>query len=280
MKITSLKKIKPKELIVFDLDGTLVATKSNIDKEMLRLVTQLLVTKKVAVIGGGKYQIFKTLFLRHLKISKKFLKNLFLFPTTSTTFYRYKAGWQKIYEHQIPKRLRKKIKQTFDRVFEEMGYEHPKKTYGEIVEDRLTQVTFSVYGQDIVKALGKKGVQIKKEWKRKHTPLKIKMGNLMAKYLPELEVRTAGYTSVDVTKKGIDKAFGLRQIEKHLGVKIKNMLFVGDAIYPGGNDYAIIRTGVDYISVKDPEQVKKIIRHLLKSGPKQQDSGHSDVLAA
>src|SRR3989338_2433363 len=265
MKIASLKKIKPKKLIVFDLDGTLVYTKSDIDSEMKNLFMKLLEMKKVAVIGGGKYQLFKSLLVRHLKGSKKLLKNLFLFPTTSTAFYRYNNGWQKIYEHQLPKSERERIKKTFERVFTELGYKHPVKTYGKLIEDRLTQVTFSVYGQDIVKALGKKGVQIKNKWKEENTPLKMKMSRLMAKYLPELDVRAAGHTSIDVTKKGLDKAFGLRQIEKHIGVKIKDMLFIGDAIYPGGNDYAVTKTKVDYFPISCPPQVKQIIKHILKN---------------
>jgi len=264
MKITNLNKLKPKQLIVFDLDGTLVRTKSNMDKQMSQLVGRLLEQKQVAVIGGGKYALFQSLFLRQLKVPKELLKNLFLFPTTSTSFYRYHKGWKLIYYHPLPKNKRDKIIKTFEKVFKEIGYHHPKKTYGRIIEDRGTQVTFSVFGQDVVKALGEKGILLKERWKKDHTPIKLKIAKLMAKYLPDLEVRSAGYTSVDITKKGIDKAFGLKQIERHLKVKIKDMLFVGDAIYPGGNDYAVVKTGVDYIPVESPKQTKKIIRHLLK----------------
>ena len=92
----------------------------------------------------------------------------------------------------------------------------------------------------------------------------MKIAKLMSKYLPELEVRAAGHTSVDITKKGIDKSYGLRQIEKYAKVKIKDMLFIGDAIFPGGNDYAVTKTAVDYFAVKGPEETKAIIRAILK----------------
>jgi HAD superfamily hydrolase (TIGR01484 family) len=118
-------------------------------------------------------------------------------------------------------------------------------------------------GQDVVKVLGKKGLALKDKWRDENTDLKLKVAKLLQKYLPKLEVRAAGHTSVDVTKKGIDKAYGLKQIEKHLKVKIKDMLFVGDAIFPGGNDYAVVKTGVDYIQVKSPEETKKAIRAVL-----------------
>ncbi|MEK7188540.1 MAG: HAD hydrolase family protein, partial [Patescibacteria group bacterium] len=74
-----------------------------------------------------------------------------------------------------------------------------------------------------------------------------------------------GYTTVDVTKKGIDKAYGLKQIQKYLKVPFSKMLFVGDALYKGGNDYAVIKTGVDYISVSGPRETKRIISEFLKS---------------
>jgi HAD superfamily hydrolase (TIGR01484 family) len=263
MKITNITKVKPKKLIVFDLDGTLVPTKSPMDQEMTKLIVQLLETKKVAIIGGGKYQVFQKLFIKQLSGSKANLHNLFLFPTTSTAFYRYNKGWKKVYSHGLSKVDRSKIKKTFHKVFAEIGYKHPKKTYGQVIEDRGTQVTFSALGQDIVTVLGMKGVALKEKWKNENNKTKLQIAKLMAKYLPHLEVRAAGHTSVDVTGKGIDKAFGLRQIEKYLKVKIKDMLFIGDAIFPGGNDYAVTKTKVDYIKVSGPEQTKKLIKHLI-----------------
>ena len=264
MKISNIKKLKPKDLIVFDLDGTLIRTKSPMDAGMLKLMELLLSKTKVAVIGGGKYGVFKSLFLRQLKSSKQLLKNLFLFPTTSTSFYRYENGWRKIYAHNLSKQQVQRIKKAFNEVFKEIGYVHPKKTYGTLIEDRETQVSFSVFGQDLVKILGKKGVLMKEQWKKEHTPTKMKIARLVAKRLPDLEVRAAGFTTIDVTKKGIDKAYGIQQIKKHLKVPVSRMLFIGDAIQPGGNDYAVVRTGIDYIPVKDIGETKKIIKSLIK----------------
>jgi phosphomannomutase len=263
MKITSLKKLKPKKLIVFDLDGTLAKSKSVADSTMIQLLTKLLERMPVAVIGGGKRGLFQEQLLSQLKIKKELLAKLFLFPTTATAFYRYHNGWKNVYSHQLTKAERDLIKKTFKRVFLEIGYQHPKKTYGPVIEDRGTQVTFSALGQEIVAQLGKKGLVLKDKWRDEHTPTKMKIARLMQKYLPKLEVRAAGGTSVDVTRKGIDKAYGLKQIEKYLKIKIKDMLFVGDAIFPGGNDYAVIKTKIDHISVNGPEDTKKIIRAIL-----------------
>lgn len=263
MKITNLKKLKPKKLIVFDLDGTLAPTKSPMDKQMTTLMAKLIEKKKVAAISGAKIDLFKLQLLEPLNHVKHHYGNLFLFPTTGTTFLRYNKGWKKVYSLKLSKKEAKQIKDAFNKVFKEIGYEHPKKVYGELIENRGSQVSFSVYGQDIVKVLGKKGIRIKEEWREKHTPIKMKIAKLVSKYLPKLEVRAAGYTTIDVTRKGIDKAYGLHQMEKYIGVKIKDMLFVGDAIFPGGNDYAIVKTGVDYIPVKNPKETQKVIKYII-----------------
>ena len=97
MKPLNFKKLQKKDLFVFDLDGTLIETKSPLEDDMSELITWLLKVKKVAIIGGGKYDIFQELFIRKLKCPRELLKNLFLFPTTATSFYRYNNGWKNVY---------------------------------------------------------------------------------------------------------------------------------------------------------------------------------------
>ncbi len=266
---------KGPELVVFDLDGTLTPSKAPMDGEMARLFVRLLSVKKVAVIGGGRWSLFReqlvTPLLRALRGDgaaaarhrRAILANLSLFPTTSTALYRYDRGWKNVYTLALPKRTRREIKKAFREVFREAGYLHPEKTYGPVIEDRGTQVTFSALGQDAVAVLGKRGVRLKEEWKKNNTPLKLRMAKMLAARLPGLEVHAAGFTSIDVTRKGIDKAYGVRQIERRLRVPIRKMLFVGDALFPGGNDYAARRTGVRCIAVRGPEDTKAIVRRLI-----------------
>lgn len=254
------KDLKDKTLIVFDLDGTLAESKSNMDPEMSKLIARLLLDRKVAVIGGGKYDLFKSQFIGCLSAPKDLLKNLFLFPTTATSFYRYDRGWKKVYDLRLTKKEKTAIHKAFRVAFKEVGYVHPKKTYGKVIEDRGTQVTFSALGQEVVAKLGARGVALKKKWKDENTEVKLELAKALQRHLPGLEVRSAGFTSIDITRKGIDKAYGIKQIEKHLRIRRKNMLFIGDALFPGGNDYAVRRTGVKCIPVEGPSDTKRIIR--------------------
>lgn len=264
-----LKKVgdvpKDKKLIIFDLDGTLTETKSNMDGEMAELLKKLLEKKKVAVIGGGGYEQFQSQFVSKLNLSEDLLKNLFLFPTTATAFYKYADdGWQQAYSEKLTNEDKKRIRKVFDTVLKRLNYVRPDKIYGEQLEDRGTQMSFSFLGQDVVKVLGEAGVELKKKWRDENQDFKLKVAEAAQKLLPDFEVRAAGYTTIDITRKGIDKEYGIRQIKKYLGVDFDEMLFVGDALFPGGNDYAALRTGARCFEVKGIEDTKKLIRHLIE----------------
>ena len=257
--IHDIKKVpKDKKLIVFDLDGTLTESKEDMDREMALLMRKLLEKKKVAVIGGGKYSLFQRQLLTKLRnIPKELLRNIFLFPTTSTAFYRYDGKeWQEIYKRQLSLEERREIVLAFEKTFVELNYTHPKKIYGQLIEDRETQVTFSALGQ-------KAPFPMKDKWKKEHTDIKLKIAKRVQEHLPNLEVRAAGYTSIDVTRKGIDKEYGMNQIKEYLNTSFDDMLFVGDAFFSGGNDSAALRTGVLCFEVKKVKDTKKLIRHLL-----------------
>ena len=66
----------------------------------------------------------------------------------------------------------------------------------------------------------------------------------MQALLPELEVRSGGATSVDITRSGIDKAYGMRKLQEVTGIPFAEMLFVGDRLDPDGNDYPVKSVGV------------------------------------
>ena len=77
--------------------------------------------------------------------------------------------------------------------------------------------------------------------------------------LPDFSVRLGGATSIDVTLPGIDKAYGIRKLRDVLGIPIAEMIYVGDALFPGGNDYPARETGAVCIQVRDPNETKRVI---------------------
>jgi phosphomannomutase len=259
------KKFKNKDLIVFDLDGTLTKTKSNLEPDMAAALRGLLQEKKVAVIGGGAYKQFKKQFVSELRCPASLSANLFLFPVTATSFYRYQGGWKKVYARTLSQTQKQKIRKAVKDVFAEIHYVPPRKVYGKTLEDRGSQMSYSFLGQEVVAQLGPKGVRLKEEWTKKNTPLKLKIAGMLQDRLPGLEVHAAGFTTIDITRKGIDKAYGVWQIEKTLHIPVRRMLFVGDALYPGGNDAAAKKTGVQCIAVRGPEDTMRIISSIINN---------------
>src|ERR1035437_6109723 len=77
-------------------------------------------------------------------------------------------------------------------------------------------------------------------------------------FIPEFSVRMGGATSIDVTKPGIDKAYGIRKLRDIFGISLKEMIFIGDALFPGGNDYPAEEAGVVSIPVRGPNETKRV----------------------
>lgn len=254
-------KFSAKKVIIFDLDGTLAESKATLDQEMDSLLCRLLEKKKVMVISGGNLTQFHRQFLKYLSCPKEKLENLFISPTSGASMYKNRNGkWQEIYRHVLSSQKQKKILLAFKKAFVNIGYANPKKKYGKIIENRESQITFSALGQ-------KAPLEAKEKW-NKESDIRQSLKSALEKYLLEFEVRLGGLTSIDVTKKGIDKAYGVQQIAKILKIPIKEMVYVGDALYEGGNDYAVKRAGVATIEVKDAEETKIFIRSILNNEKK------------
>ena len=241
-----------KKLIAFDLDGTLAPSKSPLPDEMAEQLRVLLEHKQVCVISGGKFEQFGKQLLDNLGVSDDLLKNLHLMPTCGTRYYKYDVKdkkWQQIYAEDFTQDQKKRIIDALNKGFDDLGMRE-EKTWGECIEDRGSQVTFSVLGQDIVDVLGAEGVRLKEEWDPDNKK-KLMLRDYIAPMIPDFEVRVGGVTSIDITKLGVDKAYGMRKMMESLGLSIHEILFLGDRTQLGGNDYPVKAMGVDTIQVRD-----------------------------
>jgi phosphomannomutase len=242
-----------KQLIVFDLDGTLAKSKAALDAEMAVLLYSLLGVVKVAVISGGDWPQFEKQLVSNLPGGDR-LANLSLLPTCGTKFRRYDGSWKETQSEPLTAEEKRKIVDSIRRAVESVGLV-PERTWGDTIEDRGTQITLSALGQ-----------QAPLESKEKWDPDFAKRRNIIAAMGPvalEFSVRMGGSTSIDVTRRGVDKAYGIGKLRDLLGVPLSEMLFVGDAIFPGGNDYPAKEAGVDCIAVRCPEETKRVIETLV-----------------
>lgn len=243
-------------LVAFDLDDTLAPSKSAIDPRMLALLEQLLDRVEVCVISGGNFEQFDAQLLSGLDhLSEETLAGLHLLPTCGTQYYRrVESSWQASYKEDLTDDQKQRAIDALTTQAKQLGV-WESDTWGDIIEDRGSQITFSALGQ-------RAPVEAKKAWDPTGEK-KNALRSAVAALLPDLEVRSGGSTSVDITRKGIDKAYGMRKLAEHTGYSLDDMLFIGDRLDPEGNDYPVLALGVTCHAVEGWEDTAAFVEVFL-----------------
>jgi phosphomannomutase len=233
-----------KKLIVFDLDGTLAKSKSPVDAEMSALMHALLDTVQVAVISGGDWPQFEKQLLSNLPQDER-LVNLSLLPTCGTKFFQYTGGWKKIYSEDFTTDEKQRIITALKKALGAADFK-VEKLWGETIEDRGSQITYSALGQQAP-------LDEKNKWDPDFRKRK-KIKSILDPLIPGFSVRIGGATSIDVTQSGIDKAYGIQKLRDLLEISLQDMIFIGDALFPGGNDFPVKQLALFVSRFVDPRR--------------------------
>ncbi|MDB5244468.1 MAG: family hydrolase [Parcubacteria group bacterium] len=244
------------KLVFFDLDGTLAESKQALTSEMAALVAALLEVTPVAVISGGALPQFKKQIIEQLPAETN-LSNLYLLPTSGAALYEYRHdNWHKVYEEHLSQKESHTIEAAMKEAIAATGViDLDHHAWGGRIEHRGAQVSLSALGQQAPLIL-------KKEW----DPTRAKRGKLqtyLAAALPDFTVTIGGKTTIDITKRGIDKAYGVRKLCDYLHIMESEALYVGDELEKGGNDEAVYKTEVQTSVVKDPTETGELIKKLF-----------------
>ena len=243
-----------KQLVAFDLDGTLAESKQPLADWMGDALANLLTVAHVAVISGGDWPQFEKQVASRLPAGAD-LSRLWLMPTTGTKLYTHRTdGWHRVYAELFDDRQKRAILEAFDAALLATGFV-PEKTWGERIEDRGSQITFSALGQQAP-------IHAKEIWDPDFAKRKIIQADLHGR-LPGLSINMGGATSIDITREGVDKAYGLKKLRDASGISLDAMMFVGDAIFPGGNDYPAKLLGLDTVRVRDPRETLSVIETIV-----------------
>ncbi|AZS48194.1 MULTISPECIES: HAD-IIB family hydrolase [Microbacterium] len=243
-------------LVAFDLDDTLAPSKGLIDPRIAALLRALLRTVDVAIISGGNEAQFRSQVVSRLgDADPADLARLHLLPTCGTRYLRHDGtDFMPVYAHDLSDAEKQAALTALREEAERLGL-WEAEPWGEILEDRGSQITFSALGQSAPR-------EAKHDW----DPTGAKRGALrdaVAARLPGLEVRSGGSTSIDITQAGIDKAFGMRQLAARTGIALTDMLFYGDRLDEGGNDYPVLAIGVPSVAVEGWEDTADKLDALL-----------------
>lgn len=224
-------------LVAFDLDDTLAPSKSPLDPRMVDQLLALLARVPVCIISGGQIAQFRMQVIERLgDIEPALLARLHLMPTCGTQYWLHEDGeWRLQYAENLTDDEKSRALAAVEGEARRLGL-WETETWGPILEDRDSQITFSALGQAAP-------VAAKTAWdptgERKSS-----LRDAVAALLPDLEVRSGGSTSVDITRKGIDKAYGMSRLAALTGIDLDDMLFVGDRLDEGGNDRPVLDMGV------------------------------------
>lgn len=245
---------KSYSLVMFDLDDTLAASKSALTDEMVDLMRRLLEQAAVCIISGGNETQFRNQVLQRIGDFDG-LANLHLMPTCGTQYMEYSdAEWDTVYKEDLTDDQKQRALRVVEQGARELDL-WESEPWGPILEDRGSQVTFSALGQQAP-------VDAKAAWDpdgRKKESLRA----FAAERLPDLEVRSGGSTSVDITRKGIDKAYGARRLMEILGLTTADILFFGDRLDEGGNDRPVADLGITSIAVHGHEDTAARLSAIL-----------------
>jgi phosphomannomutase len=251
------------KIAAFDLDGTIAESKQSVSIQMAEKLFELAQKIKIVVISGGSMAQFQKQILPSwlaVKSKKDFEsaeianKNLIFLPVCGTQQYFYdqvSKNWFINYAENFESSIKDKVYSAIELIIKDEKFDIPDNPTGPYIEDRGTQITFS--------ALGQLASFIEKQnWdpdRRKKTLIR----DELAKMLPELEVRVGGTTSIDILPRGFDKAVGLGKLLPHLKMTKGDMIFVGDALFPGGNDEPVAKIGVKCVKVDGPTDTLKVL---------------------
>jgi phosphomannomutase len=249
-----MTKVAPRA-VAFDLDDTLAVSKSRIERRMAELLAELLARLDVCIISGGRFEQFESQVLQHLDVPPGSLARLHIMPTCGTRYYRCLNGaWRQVYAEDLGDAEKQRVIAALTAGAKELGFWEPNP-WGEIIEDRGSQITYSALGQAAP-------VEAKYAWDPDGRK-KRRLRDYAAERLPDLEVRVGGSTSVDVTRKGIDKAYGIKKLMEQLNTVPEELLFIGDRLDEGGNDYPVKALGVPCVEVSRWQDTADYIERFL-----------------
>lgn len=255
------------KVLAFDLDDTLAESKAAISKDMASTISVLLKSFYICIISGGAFSQMQSQVIQYLP--QENMGRLIFFPENGSSLYMWdesSGNFQAKYRELLSDEEKVLIISAFKRAEAELpeliGLQAVGQVYGDRVEDRGGQITFSALGQLAP-------VEAKRFWDPDRSK-RLVVKEFLDKILPQsLEVRIGGATSLDVIHKGKDKAYAIGKLF-HLSkygiedFKLEEIIFFGDSLNEGGNDYPVKSTGVMTIAVTQPGDTLKHLRGIAK----------------
>jgi HAD superfamily hydrolase (TIGR01484 family) len=242
-------------LAAFDIDGTLAQSKQKMEPPMASALADLAYKIPVAIISGGSIELLQSQIVEQLPRTTA-LSRIYLFPTAGAACFVYRdRAWQPRYLELLSETECDHIIETIKTVVNG-SYFAPGEAFGPRIEFRGSSVIYSALGQQA--PLDKKLAWDPTIAKRKE------LQSILAPLLPDFAVGIGGSTTIDVTRKGFDKAYAIHWLASELKLDTADIVYVGDALYAGGNDAPVLSTGATVHPVTGPQETLAYIESLVR----------------
>ncbi|KFI68736.1 HAD-IIB family hydrolase [Bifidobacterium magnum] len=239
------------KLVAFDLDGTLARSKKPMKPAMAQQLSELSSHIPLAIVSGGKMDLVQSQVIDVLTPEAD-RDTMHIMPTSGTRYYRWNhGGWEEQYEYSLSPEDRDTVVASLELHAREQGIWY-EQTWGDRIEDRGSQITFSALGQQAP-------VDVKEQWDPDNRK-KNALAEVVQADVPHLQVRSGGSTSVDISLRGFDKAYAVRELAKLLGIEVRDIVFIGDRMDPDGNDYPAAKAGTTALRVRGPEDTLELCK--------------------
>jgi len=242
--------LKEKKIIIADVDDTIVESCQQVTPEMAEQINRMI--KKgfsFAFISGAKVSDLQQM------LSSRINEEHHILGTTGTNYTFVSDGCaQEMYNQSFTAEEKTEIMAAFEKVIDHFNLQS-LTTKEDQLQDRDSQITLSILGRHAPQ-------EFKKNYDSDNKK-RIEQITYIKQFLDEnnYEIKYAGTTSIDVTRKGLDKEWGIREFAKEKNIDLKNIIFFGDKLQPGGNDYPASKV-VDCIVVKKYQDTLKELRKL------------------
>jgi HAD superfamily hydrolase (TIGR01484 family) len=248
---------------LFDLDETLAQSMQAPHPAMMQAVNLLMTKVPVAIISGAGFDRIERDVLSQMP---HITSNLYIFPNSSSQCYLYRDGaWHMEYDHALTLDERNDVKTAIAECMQELEILRDTPSYGTQVVDREAQIAFTIVGLDAPK-------DFKYTWDPDGNKRHIVVEALKRTLGDGFDILTGGASTIDITRRGVNKAYGVEWLATRLGIPTSDMLYVGDALYAGGNDEVVKKTGISTRQVTGPDETLRIITELCTQ---LQSSQHS-----
>lgn len=228
---------KMEKIIISDVDGTLAESRQPIDAEIAPLIANVLKTRLFCTISGGSIELLIKQLTPLIELSDFKEENFFISATSGAVLYRMENKSPRlIYKECLTIEEKNKIEKLILALSKEFWLNPASKEAGPLIEDRQTQITLSCLGH-------KAPNDLKEKWDPTGARRTAMIDWIYTDRKKEvldaygISIKMGGTTSLDFTRTGINKKFGIEKLLSHLKIDPHDAIFFGDNTTKLGNDY-------------------------------------------